>query len=271
MSNNKNKSKSDKSKSPPPHTVCYTNVRGLRGNFTDLEAFMHKNKPDIFALCETNLHDNTQDCLATCQSIARTLGICMVSVCMPRAIFQLLANLLEEDNESYMCFRLALLHSTTYIFFLYRLPSSSCSVVEAVSSNIDKALILHPSANIMVFGDFIANNNEWLGHSHTTDAAGVFCQEFALAQDLTQIIDFPTRFPDRVDHQPYLLDLFLCSNPDSCTYFLSSFGNIVVSVDVKFVVKSTNEHPYHRTVYSYSKADWDGLRDHLRCALVWYL
>ena len=33
---------------------------------------------------------------------------------------------------------------------------------------------------------------------------------------------------------------------------------------IKFVVKSTNKHPYDRTVYSYSKADWDGLRDHLR-------
>ena len=33
---------------------------------------------------------------------------------------------------------------------------------------------------------------------------------------------------------------------------------------MKFVVKSTNEHPYYRTVYSYSKAEWDGLRDHLR-------
>ena len=39
---------------------------------------------------------------------------------------------------------------------------------------------------------------------------------------------------------------------------------MVVSVDVQFVVKSTNEHPYHHTVYSYSKVDWDGLRDHLR-------
>ena len=37
----------------------------------------------------------------------------------------------------------------------------------------------------------------------------------------------------------------------------------IVSVDVQFVVKYTNEHPYH-TVYSYSKADWNGLRDHLR-------
>ena len=68
MSNNKNKSKSDKSKSPPPLTVCYTNVRGLRGNFTDLEAFMHKNKPDIFALCETNLHDRHTLSLPKCRT-----------------------------------------------------------------------------------------------------------------------------------------------------------------------------------------------------------
>jgi hypothetical protein len=123
----------------------------------------------------------------------------------------------------------------------------------------------------MVCGDFNAHNTEWLGHSHTTDVAGVFCQEFALAQDLTQIVDFPTRIPDRVDHQPYLLDLFICSNPDSCTVAshppLGRSDHIVVCVDVKFVVKSTNEHPYHRTVYSYSKADWDGLRDHLRMCL----
>ena len=44
---------------------------------------------------------------------------------------------------SLICFRLALLHSTTFIFFIYHSPSSSsCFVVEAVSSNIDKALIL---------------------------------------------------------------------------------------------------------------------------------
>ena len=38
----------------------------------------------------------------------------------------------------------------------------------------------------------------------------------------------------------------------------------LVGVDVKLVVKSTNEHPYHRAVCSYSNADWDGLRDDLR-------
>ena len=44
---------------------------------------------------------------------------------------------------------------------------------------------------------------------------------------------------------------------------------MVVSVDVKFVVKSINEHPYHRTVYSYSREDWGVLRDHLRDVL-WF-
>ena len=121
-------------------------------------------------------------------------------------------------KTSLICFRLALLHYTTFIFFFYHSPSSSsCSVVEAVSSNIDKALILQPSANIIICGDFNTHYTEWPCHSHTIDVANLFCQEFAMAQDLTQIVDLPTRISDCDDHQPYLLDLFLCSNPDFCT------------------------------------------------------
>ena len=86
-----------------------------------------------------------------------------------------------------------------------------------------------------------------------------------LCHKTTQIVDFPTHIPGSDDCQPYLLDIFLCSNPDTCIVAshtpLGKSDHIVVSVDAKFVVKSTNEHPYHRTVY---KMDWDGLRDHLR-------
>ena len=42
-----------------------------------------------------------------------------------------------------------------------------------------------------------------------------------------------------------------------------SFVLIQNLADLKFVVKYTNEHLYHRTVYSYSNGDWDELRDHL--------
>ena len=114
------------------------------------------------------------------------------------AIFQLLERLFLRMKTSLMCFHLVLLCSTTFTFFLYSSPSSSsCSVVEAVPSNTDKALILQPSANIMECGDFNAHNTEWLCHSHTTDVAGLFCHEFAMAPHLTQIVYFPARISDR--------------------------------------------------------------------------
>ena len=65
-------------------------------------------------------------------------------------------------------------------------------------NNTDKALIRHPSANIICGGDFNAHNKEWLVHSNETNSAGIFCHDFAVSQDLTQKVSFPTRIPDRV-------------------------------------------------------------------------
>ena len=63
---------------------------------------------------------------------------------------------LENSADSCLCFRLALLHSVSYFFFLYRSPSSAlCTVFDFISSNIDEVLSINPSANIYVFGDFI--------------------------------------------------------------------------------------------------------------------
>ena len=36
---------------------------------------------------------------------------------------------LENSADSYLCFRLALLHSVSYLFFLYQLPSLSLCMV----------------------------------------------------------------------------------------------------------------------------------------------
>ena len=45
---------------------------------------------------------------------------------------------LENSADSYLCFHLALLHSVSYFFYLYRSPSSaSCKVFDSISSNID--------------------------------------------------------------------------------------------------------------------------------------
>ena len=57
---------------------------------------------------------------------------------------------LENSADSYLCFRLALLHSVSYFFFLYRSPLSAlCTVFYSVSSNIDEVLSINPSANFL--------------------------------------------------------------------------------------------------------------------------
>ena len=63
---------------------------------------------------------------------------------------------LENSADSYLCFRLALLHSVSYFFFLYRSSSSSlCTVFGSISSNIDEVLSINPYASVFfLFGDF---------------------------------------------------------------------------------------------------------------------
>ena len=45
---------------------------------------------------------------------------------------------------------------------------------------------------------------------------------------------------------------------------LENSDHIVVSVSIDFPSNSQRDAPFHRIAYDYSRADWDGLRDHLR-------
>ena len=62
--------------------------------------------------------------------------------------------------------------------------------------------------------------------------------------------------------------LFLSSDASICsTVAFPPLGNsdhAVVSVSVDISPNSQWDSPFHRIAYDYSRADWDGLRDHLR-------
>ena len=120
---------------------------------------------------------------------------------------------LENSTDSYLCFRLALLHSDFYFFFLYQSPSSFLSTVfDSISSNIDEVLLINPSANVFVFGDFNVHHKDWLTYSGGTDRSGELCYKFSSSNDLTQMVNFPTRIPDCDSHSSTVLDLFISSD-----------------------------------------------------------
>ena len=102
--------------------LSFMNVRGLHLNFVDCESFLESNSPDILTLCETNLDDSI-DCgnfsvigylpFIQKDSITHMHGL---AVCVKEGLPFAWGLSLENSADSYLCFRLALLHSVSYFF-----------------------------------------------------------------------------------------------------------------------------------------------------------
>ena len=82
------------------------------------------------------------------------------------------------------------------------------------------------------------------------------------------MINFSTCIPGSGSHSPALLDLFISSDTSICSTIafppLGNSDNVVASVSIDFPINSKQDTLFHRVAYDYSRADWDGLRDHLR-------
>ena len=143
-----------------------------------------------------------------------------------------------------------------------------CTVFDSISSKIDEVLSINPSANIFVFGDFNVDHKDWLTYSGGTNQPGELSYHFSIANDLTQMVNFPTWIPDCDSHNPTLLDLFLTSDASICSTMaflpLENSDHVDVSVSIDFPTNSKRDAPFHCMAYDYSRTDWDGLRDHLR-------
>ena len=111
--------KSDNFESHNSLKLSFTSIRVLCLNFVECELFLESNSNDILALYKTNLDDSM-----------------ILAISLWGIIF-----LKSKRILLFMCtvFRMALLHSVSYFFFLYRSPSLSlCMVSDAISTNIDK-------------------------------------------------------------------------------------------------------------------------------------
>ena len=118
------------------------------------------------------------------------------------------------------------------------------------------------------FGNFNVHHKDWLTYSSGTDRSGELCYNFSISNDLSQMVNFPTRIPDCDSHSPVLLDFFLSSDPSICSAMavppLGNSSYVVVSVSIDFPSYSQQDALFDGIAYNQSCADWDGLLDHLR-------
>ena len=141
--------------------LSFSNIWGLRSNFVDCESFIESNSLESNScspwdkpgwpwfwqfLCERLSSFNPKD------SSTHMHGLTVyVKEGLPFARdFSL-----ENSADSYLYFKLAVLHSVSYFFFLYWSPSLSlCTVFDSISSNIDELLSINPSAYVFLFREF---------------------------------------------------------------------------------------------------------------------
>ena len=177
--------------------LSFTNIWGLCSNFVECESFLESNFPDILALCETNVNDSIDSGnfyvrgylpLIWKDSMIRIYGLAVYvkeGLTIARDLSQ------ENSADSYLCFRQALLHAVSCFFFLNWSPSFSlCTFFDSISSNMVEVLLINPSANVSVFGDFKVPGNDWLAYSGGTDRPGKLCYNFSTSNDLTWLIFF---------------------------------------------------------------------------------
>ena len=116
-------------------------------------------------------------------------------------------------------------------------------VFDSISFNTDEVLSINPSANV-VFGEFNVHHKDWLTYSGGTDRPGEICYNFSISNDLTQMLNFPTRIPDCDSHSRALLDLFIFE-ASICSRMtfppLRNFDHAVVSVSIDFPSNSQRD------------------------------
>ena len=158
-------------------------------------------------------------------------------------------------------FRLVLLYSVSYFFFVHHSPSSSlCMVFDSISSNIDEVLLINPSTNALSLKILM---------SIIRTGLPILLQLIDLvnsvSKNLTQMVHFPTWILDLDSDSPALLDLFLFSDTSICsTMAFPPFGNsdhVAVSVSIDFLSHSQQNSLFNRIAYGYSQANWDGVCD----------
>ena len=137
-------------------------------------------------------------------------------------------------------------------------------VFDSISSNIDELLLINPSANVFVFGDFNVIIRTGLPIlvelTDLVNSVIFFLSQMTLLKWLTFLLGSQTAM--------VLLFSILTSYASICCAMafspLQNSDHVVVSVSIDFPLNCQQDAPFHCIAHDYPHADWVGLRDHLR-------
>ncbi|MBM6549305.1 hypothetical protein H7673_10630 [Streptococcus dysgalactiae subsp. equisimilis] len=253
--------------------ITFTNIRGLNRNIDSAHHYLQSLSPLILFLTETQLSPSSDRThlqfpnYTLYSSFIFKAGVC--AFVHDSAKITHLSDLDVSNREfQFLWLKLRVSSSNLYFCILYRSPNSSdCSVSDLLSSRIENILQSDSTAQVTILGDFNVHNSDWLTHSASTTTLGREAEAFAVINNLSQLVTFPTRVPDRSEEHAHTLDLLLTSNPSLISDLshsppLGSSDHCLITFSVQIPTYVPTQ-PSRRTFWRYESADWCGFRDFL--------
>ena len=252
-------------------STVFCNIRGINKNLNAVHHHLLSNKPHILSLTETQIRDPDDITYLRCpgynlhHAFRPKAGVCTyVRADLPVSR----QTRYEQSNSDFqlLWLKISIPHSTKFICTIYRSPNSSGhqDLFDHLTASIEHITQHNPSSEIVILGDFNIHNSDWLTHSTHSDASGIECEAFSILNDLSQLVNDPTRVPDRPNQAANTLDLFLTSKPSiysalSVSDPLGSSDHCLVSASHVFTPFRHPPKP-NRVLWNHDKGDWEGLR-----------
>ena len=253
-------SRSLPSVSSHPITILHSNIRGFISHSTELlgQIELLTTKPSFISLNETLLDASIEDLTLSGYTLVSRKdredrqGGGIALFCLPE-IFDTITHL--EDSKFERSWHT--LHSDMGPVLLgiwYRPPDNEIESILALQSELDKHRDTHIAS--IIIGDMNVHHVTWLRFSRETQRQGAELFRIATGNGLTQCVKDPTRYD-------YLLDLVLTD--------LESFTSIQVlssisdhnSVLASFDFRVHWEASISRTIWDFTKADWEAIKSSL--------
>ena len=241
-------------------SVLYSNIRGLRTNFLDLQS--QARNYDLLFLSETLVTSNKSRSEFLIPGFSGpdfiyrrdTPGAQGMAVYSRSGLPIYRQKNLECKCHEVLCFKIYSKFNNLYIFAVYRNPGHDDSIYDCLLERIALAQSTDRKACFVITGDCNAKHEEWL-NSSLTDQHGRAAKDFCVAADCLQLIQEPTHNSGNILDLVFtdaaaLVKASVCENlgtSDHCSI------RIDISVN-QYIPNATIE----KRVWLKSRACWDG-------------
>ena len=248
-------------------TTIIANCNSVKGKGAIIETMLDSLNPDIFIGVETKLENNIKDnefMPSTYITVRKDRNANGGGVFIAVKQDYIMEPIITSSNCETVWVKLILTSGKVLIIgAFYRPPSSTIEALQQLDNDVTLLKQRYPNATLLIGGDYNLPHINWETQAHIIGSPNKQHCDFLLDMMTNHALGQVNRDPTR---GASILELCLTSEPE--TVINCTTGPGISDHDSLLIVRSQHRPLQNkkkpRRVHLYKKANWDGIKDHLR-------